>query len=73
MWHSEYNQKNYAVRLFAEITKKVNVTNNLFITSPKVEKRIYCTESGKLLSSKCKSVEMGYYATNNMPGICDVH
>lgn len=73
VWHSEYNKTNYATQFFSGITKKANINNKVFMTSENVVKKIYCTESGKLLSSDCKSVEIGYFATNNIPNICDLH
>jgi penicillin-binding protein 1A len=33
----------------------------------------YCKVSGKLASSGCTSTATGYYAPNNMPGVCTSH
>ena len=38
-----------------------------------IKKAVYCCESGMLLSEKCFKIDMGYYATDGIPDICNKH
>lgn len=73
VWHSKTDYKNQAATVFSTIVKNCEIKNTLFMTSPNVKKYIYCAESGLLLGNGCKSAEMGYYLTDNLPAYCNIH
>lgn len=72
VWHSSCD-RNYAPEIFSSIVKLSDIKIQKFRTSPNVQKKIYCKESGKLFSSKCSQVEVGYYTYDNIPDVCDKH
>lgn len=72
VWHS-VSDSNYASEIFSNIIKNSVITIKDFRTSPNVVKKIYCKESGKLMTVNCRNVELGYYTADNIPSICDVH
>ncbi len=61
--------------LWKKIMSKVMAgkPNKDFIDSDKVIECTYCVASGELASAGCTSTETGYYAKNNLPGVCKVH
>ncbi len=73
VWHSNFNNINNAAKVFANITENVGVTNTLFMTSPNVQKCIYCAQSGMLFGSGCQKAEMGYFLKDNLPQSCTLH
>ena len=73
VWHSTYGQDNRAAETFSKIMNKVKATKKEFSFSEKVIQKIYCTESGNLLGSKCKKVDLGYYTEGNLPDVCNIH
>ncbi len=62
-------------RLWKNIMSKVMAgkPSKEFITSENVIECTYCVQSGKVASGACKNTEIGYYAKNNLPDVCDVH
>lgn len=72
IWHSK-SDNNYAAKIFSAIFESSAIKIKDFRTSPNVIKKIYCKESGKLLGEKCTLVDMGYYAKDNIPDICNLH
>ena len=73
VWHSEFGEKNCCPELFSRIISGLEVSPKTFIRDVDVQKLVYCKESGKLLSDKCRSVELGYYGPDNIPEQCDIH
>ncbi len=72
VWHNKQDE-NRAAELFSEITLNAGVENKLFMTSAKVEEKIFCPDSGKLLSTGCKRAELGYYESDRVPEECNIH
>lgn len=72
VWHTA-SDSNYASEIFSNIIINSEITIKDFRTSPNVVKKIYCKESGKLMSPDCRQVELGYYTADNIPSVCDVH
>ncbi len=73
VWHSNLGSSNIAAEMFSDFAKRLEIKNKNFATNVNVKKQIYCTESGKAFKPGCKKIEMGYYATNNLPEKCDLH
>lgn len=73
VWHSNTGQGNFAAKMFSEIITNIKSNNKSFMTAENVKQKIYCLDSGMLLSDKCKKFELGYYADGNIPDICNKH
>ena len=74
VWHSSVSVSNMAAAMFAEVTKDIAIDGPTdFGGCIGVVKVAYCAESGLRLGSKCKSMEIGYFDTENIPEICDKH
>lgn len=73
VYHSNFNNTNLAATVFSDIVENTEIENTLFMTSPNVEKYIYCAQSGMLLGSGCKKAEMGYFLKDNPPQSCTFH
>ncbi len=73
VWHSDLGTSNLAPKVFSKIADNIGAENKLFMTSPNVQKFIYCPESGLLLGTSCKRAEMGFFNTGKVPANCDIH
>ena len=73
VWHANYNNENFATEYFSTILSGLKNENTEFKLSGRVIKKIYCTESGKILGAKCKKAELGLYTEGNMPDVCNIH
>lgn len=75
IWHGvEQQTGNVAASLFTEIAENLpahEVTQ--FSSCATVRKGVYCSQSGKLFSSSCTQMQIGYYATDRKPAVCDTH
>ncbi len=62
-------------RLWKSIMSQVMASkpSKEFIDSENVIECTYCVPSGKIASATCKSTEIGYYAKNNLPEVCNIH
>lgn len=75
IWHG-YKEKtgNIAASLFTEVAENMPAhTQKKFLASSAVRKGVYCSQSGKLYSSSCSQMQIGYYAVNRKPTVCDAH
>ncbi len=74
IWHSSYSISNVAAAMFAEVTKGIAIDGARdFEPCVNVIKVAYCSESGKRLGDKCRSMEVGYFKTSDVPEKCDEH
>ena len=73
VWHSNYSNQNFATDYFSTIIGGLKKENTEFKFSGRVIKKIYCTESGKILGAKCKKAELGLYTEGNLPDVCNMH
>lgn len=73
VWHSAFGEKNRAPDMFAKIISGLEIGPKSFIKTENIKELVFCKESGKLLSDKCRSVELGYYDSENIPDQCDIH
>lgn len=74
VWHDTQIVKNNASEIFGNVISGLDNDENIdFSTCNGIKKALYCTESGKLFSEKCKNVDVGYFALDNLPEICDAH
>ncbi len=62
-------------RLWKNVMSKVMAgkPSKDFIDSENVIECTYCLSSGKIASAACEKTEIGYYAKNKLPDVCDVH
>ncbi len=73
LWHSAFGEKNCSPDMFSKIVGGLEIGPKTFIRTEEIQKLVYCKESGKLLSDKCRSVDLGYYGPDNIPEQCDIH
>lgn len=74
IWHGKQIPKNHAAEIFSTVVSSFedNEKKDFFGCSD-IKKAVYCCESGMLLSEKCFKIDMGYYATDGIPDICNKH
>ena len=75
-WHGSYFE-NATTKLFSSAIKsiyenKIEREEN-FPHLASVKQIAYCTESGKIYTAKCPTVEMGYYVPDQPLSPCDEH
>ena len=78
VWHGDeennYNPKNFAPEVFSEIIKNITTDpEKAFPGCDNVIQRVYCAESGKLLSDGCSQMEVGWFSPGNIPDKCTAH
>lgn len=75
VWHGKGLTKNISPAIFCSVMKEVtkNSTKRNFDIPAGIEQQAYCKESGKLLTYNCNSMDVGYYASDNIPKICETH
>ena len=74
VWHGTELVKNNACEIFSEaISGFANDEGKAFPYCAGIKKAAYCCESGMLISQKCREVDMGFFASDNIPGVCDKH
>ena len=74
VWHSAKMTSNVAAVLFAEMTYGIETDENLlFPVCESINQVAYCTESGKRIGDKCRSMEIGWFTENDVPEKCDEH
>lgn len=73
VWHAA-GAENATSRLFSAVVSGLeNDPDARFPQCPDVQQAAYCCESGLLLSPQCRRVDVGYFATDAMPAICNAH
>ena len=74
VWHGTEIGKNRAAEIFSRaVSEFESDTEKSFPDCIGVKAAAYCTESGMLLSDGCRKIDMGYYASDRMPAVCDKH
>ncbi len=75
LWHSSIvGAGNLSAELFTKIMKKMPSSETKEFSAPNtVRKGVFCSESGKIFSSSCKRMQIGYYVQADKPDICDAH
>lgn len=76
VWHSQ-SQKNIAAELFSKEAENIyNLKQDLktdFALHSNIRKFVCCEQSGKAVSTKCTSIQLGYFEPGNTVGVCDIH
>ncbi len=74
VWHGDNDNKNIADRMFTEIFKTMpKHTKTKFPELATVRKIICCSESGLKFSGNCNNMNIGYFAADRTPAVCDKH
>ncbi len=74
VWHGDVKEGNIADRLFSEVFSGMpEHTVTEFPVCADVRKAVCCSESGLQFSSSCRNMQIGYYAADRMPAVCDQH
>lgn len=75
VWHGVGEKTgNIAAELFTNIMENMPAhTVTQFPSCATVRKGVYCSQSGKLFSSSCSQMQIGYYASDRKPAVCDAH
>lgn len=76
VWHGE-NDSNIAPEIFRlamnEIYELKPDSHKSFTNYTELTAAVYCKDSGKVVSSSCTDIEVGYFAKNNVPEKCGGH
>ncbi len=71
VWHGEGEGQNIAPFLFSKILTAIGCDKSLqYPACNEVLQRPYCDKTGLLSSPRCQHQLHGYYAKENVPGIC---
>lgn len=74
VWHGDTRSGNIADRLFSEVFSGMKEhTVKQFPDCADVRKAVCCSESGLQFSSSCRNMQIGYYAADSVPAVCDQH
>ncbi len=76
VWHGlpdGEKSANKAPKLFYDIVSGIKPEKSEFPACNKVIQKVYCKESGMLLSEKCTQMETGYFSSENTPEKCNIH
>lgn len=76
VWHGPSDGEktaNKAPKLFFNIVSGIKSERKEFPACNNVLQKVYCKESGMLLSNKCTQMETGYFSSENTPGKCNIH
>lgn len=74
VWHGKEIRNNNTDDMFAEMVSRFQ--HNEEAEYPKcgtVKEMVYCRESGKLVSGKCRQIDRGYYISGDTLETCDKH
>ena len=76
VWHGQL-YKNIAPELFSGIIKDIYSKNSElkknFKKHANFKSQVFCEESGMGVSSKCTSINLGYYSSKSQLEICNIH
>lgn len=74
VWHGQHDS-NQAEEMFAAVVQRLYSNqpnaNRKFITHKNLYQIAYCVHSGKAVSSKCTTIDVGYFASNDALDPCD--
>lgn len=74
VWHGTEVRTNTTAEIFSRIISQLNHDESVqFPEVRSVQKKVFCKESGKLISDKCQKIDMGYYSLDTELPICDIH
>lgn len=74
VWHGGHTARNASPAVFHNIMQEMSLDPNAdYPWCNGVEERAYCEASGKLPSSGCTKVDIGYYPTGSKIEICREH
>ncbi|MBQ0110469.1 MAG: penicillin-binding protein [Oscillospiraceae bacterium] len=77
VWHGKGMPKNTSPAVFSSIMKDViNSTPKKTADFPSavgIKQEAFCMESGKLLKASCRKMSVGYYISENIPEVCNMH
>lgn len=76
VWHGE-NYINVTSELYSNIIEKIYAKNQAlekaFNIKTQLEQKVFCEESGKLISPTCTLIQVGYYFPGTDVGVCEGH
>jgi len=74
VWHGKELMKNNAAEMFSAIVSELEHSDDFgFPVCGTVKEAVYCSESGMLLSGKCRQMDRGYYISGDTSEICNQH
>ena len=74
VWHGTQSSENIAATIFSDLYSKMDLDDTKeFPHSKSVEQKLYCEDSGQLMSGSCKKLGYGYYISNEYPSKCESH
>ena len=77
VWHGKGLTKNTSPAVFSAIMTAVTENSQTktakFPSVSGVSQQAYCKESGKMLKYSCKKMEIGYYDSQHIPDVCNIH
>lgn len=74
VWHGKELTSNTAAKMFKEaVTAFPSEGLKNFPKSEGIVERIFCTESGKVITENCTRIQLGYFTGDTIPDKCDLH
>ncbi len=74
VWHGTETEKNTTSEIFSKVVSQFKHDESIqFPDTRTVQKAVFCTESGKLISDKCQKIDVGYYSLDTELPVCDIH
>ena len=77
VWHGSGMPKNTSPEIFSSVMTdviKIHPTKAVdFPSASGIKQEAFCAESGKLLKYSCRKMEIGYYVSENIPDVCEIH
>ena len=74
VWHGTEVETNSTAEIFSKVVSKLE--HEATVTFPEangIQQLIFCSESGMLISDKCRKVDVGYYSLDTELPVCDKH
>lgn len=71
----QINSSTIALKLWGDVMSKVHdgLKAKEFVDSDYSVKKYYCTETGQVATSSCRSTSVGWYKKDNVPSACTAH
>lgn len=74
VWHG-LTYKNNSPAIFNSVISPLTKTESTtaYPVPEGIRKEAFCTESGNLIKMTCKEMSVGFYVSEKVPGICNIH
>ncbi len=74
VWHGTALSANRSCEVFSNaVSGFPKGEKQQFPNCSAIKKAAYCCESGMLISQKCSRIDMGYFASDSLPEVCNIH